>query len=98
VLVTGVVEQFLLNCGQSESAQGEDVANAMAGWGQVSMAFGWVRQCMDVGDEACVDSRQSHLFNETLVICVKECSSNISFGGNWISGLISLLLGIMHVS
>jgi hypothetical protein len=37
---------------------------------------------MDMGDEACVDSRQSHLFNETLVICVKECSSNISFGGN----------------
>jgi hypothetical protein len=43
------------------------------------MAVGWVWQCMDVGDEACVDSRQSHLFNETLVICVKECS-NISFG------------------
>jgi hypothetical protein len=34
------------------------------------------------GTKACFDSRQSHLFNETLVICVKECSSNISFGGN----------------
>jgi hypothetical protein len=37
---------------------------------------------MHVGDKACVDSRQSHHFNETLAICVKECSSNISFGGN----------------
>jgi len=46
------------------------------------MAVGWVWQCMDVGDKACVDSRQSHLFNETLAICVEEFSSNINFGGN----------------
>jgi hypothetical protein len=31
VSVTGVLKQFLLNCGQSESAQGEGAANAMAG-------------------------------------------------------------------
>jgi hypothetical protein len=31
VLVTGVLKQFLLNCGQSESAQGEGAANTVAG-------------------------------------------------------------------
>jgi hypothetical protein len=50
-----------------------------------------------MGYEACVDSRQSHLFNETLVICVKECSSISVLEVIWISGLISLLLGIMHM-
>ncbi len=37
-----VLKQFLLNCRQSESAQGEGAANAMAGFGQVSKAVGWV--------------------------------------------------------
>jgi hypothetical protein len=61
------------------------------------MAVGSVWRCMDVGDEACFDSRQSHLFNETLVICVKECSSNISFGGNLDFRSYVSSLGIMHM-